>query len=369
MTCARKRTYLPGLLLLAAPLAAAALRSRPVGSAGRSAPEAVPVVQGATVPAEGAAVSMDLPVFMPSGGGPNGTKPLTAQHFAHTFDADELGALNYSQAHGWMQYGTACSPANTIFDFGFYDGADGQAYLDGGFCVIGVEADPVLVQQAVNNFAVWMATGQLRVANVAISPSSANSQWTTFYTSKCTREWNSFYKTVGCRGCAPPHTVDMTACDQVPVAAVQCKDMFAMFGKPLYLKLDIEGAEPGCFEALGTPWGMQFLPQFMSAEITEVVYIDTLYNLGYRSFKLVRQDRLHSGQSSRSGPWGHNALDCRVGPTWRTYEEARAEFAAIVTKGFVPHDPCPGGLCTIHGDGGCQSTTYIWYDVHVTTDR
>lgn len=329
------------------------------------------------------AVTMDLNVFVPSAFNATGAnassnatvgnqtkKVLTAKHFAHTFSTGELDALHYSQAHGWaraneMKMGM-CSPENTVFDFGYYDGADAQAYLEGGFCVVGVEADPTLVQQAVANHAVWLATGQLQLANVAIAPSAETAKYTTFYMSKCTKEWNSFVPTVGCRSCQPPHKQDMAACNQVPLQSVDCLGIFQMFGRPLYLKLDIEGAEPGCFAALASHVGWSYRPQFISAEITQVEYVDQLHHLGYKNFKLVRQDRLHTGHSSRSGPWGYNALDCRAGSAWRGYAEVRAEMEAIISKGFTLDDPCPGGMCTIHGDGGCKGTTYIWYDIHAT---
>jgi len=307
------------------------------------------------------AATKELPVFMPSG--ENNT--LVEQRFAHNFTRDEMNALNYTRSHGMTTY--QCTKSNTVFDLGFYDGADSKAYLEGGYCVVGIEADPYLVQVALANFAVWISTGQLRLANVALSPSGFDKKWQVFYLSKCTREWNSFYATVGCRSCVPPHVPDSTACNQIPVKSIPCTGVFSTFGQPQYLKLDIEGAEPGCFQAMQIPELKPYLPEFLSSEITELSYLDTLYKIGFRSFKLVRQDWLHSGVGSHSGPWGNHALDCKAGPAWRTYEEARAEFAQILYKPFNPSDPCPGGICPIHGQG-CNrtATTYMWYDVHVT---
>lgn len=308
------------------------------------------------------ATTKELPVFVPSG---NLKQPLVERRFSRNFTNDEMSALNYTESHGFKT--PQCTASNTVFDLGFYDGADSKAYLEGGFCVVAIEADPYLVQLALTNFGVWLSTGQLRLANVALSPPGNMEKWTTFYLSKCTREWNSFYSTVGCRSCVPPHEIDMNACVQIPVKALSCKAVFGTFGQPHYLKLDIEGAEPGCFEAMQDPQVKPYLPQYLSSEITEVEYLDQLYQLGFRSFKLVRQDALHSGIGSHSGPWGNNALDCRGGTSWRTYEVARAEFAQIIYKPFNASDPCPGGICPIHGNGCNRSAqTYMWYDVHVT---
>lgn len=309
------------------------------------------------------AATKELTVFVPSG---DLKHPLMERRFPHNFTYDEMSALNYTESRGFRQ--VSCTGSNTVFDLGFYDGADSRTYLEGGFCVVAVEADPHLVQAAIANFGVWISTGQLRLANVALSPPGGAEKWTTFYLSKCTREWNSFYPTVGCRSCVPPHKQDMNSCVSVPVKAISCETVFSTFGQPHYLKLDIEGAEPGCFDAMHNPKIRSFLPQYVSSEITELQYLDQLYNIGFRSFKLVRQDGLHSGIGSRTGPWGNNALDCQGGTSWRTYETARAEFFKIMNKPFQASDACPGGICPIHGDGcnGTHTSTYMWYDVHVT---
>lgn len=318
-----------------------------------------------------------LTIYVPSEEARGGERRqcLVPQQKAHNFTQEDVAGLNYSRAHGLL--GTApqvCTPATTIFDLGFFDGADSRGYLEGGYCVVGVEADPDLVMATKGAFAVWMASGQLKMVNAAVAPTGNGSSWTTFYRNRCTREWNSFYMSIGCRACTPPHNVlppPSLACDPVPVSAISCAEIFGVFGVPHYLKLDIEGAETGCFEAMGQllAQGGQ-LPRFVSAEITELLYIDTLHNLGYGGLKLVRQDRLHTGAGSTSGPWGDNALDCRRGTAWRSYEDARSEMQAILSKGLDATDACPGGVLKIRGntsDGG-SSNGYMWYDIHATLD-
>lgn len=303
-----------------------------------------------------------LPVYVP---GDDVKTPLVRRDFIHNFTANEVKAMNYSRSHGLADSGAHCTPLNTIFDMGFYDGADSRAYLSGGYCVVGVEADPDLVAVALQNYAVWVANGQLQLANVAIAPQGATSSWTVFYRNKCSKEWNSFIKTVGCRACLPPHGVDLNACEQVKVTSVDCRGVFGYFGVPHYLKLDIEGAETGCFDAMKSlPAGAK-LPHYVSTEVTELEYIDALYQLGYNGFKLVRQDTLATATSSTSGPWGENALDCRIGPGWRDYTMIRAEFAAILAKPLDPADPCPGGVMPIRGSPE-MAAAYMWYDLHAT---
>jgi len=306
--------------------------------------------------------SGSLPVYVPSD---DKKRPLVQSHFAHNFSSKEVSELSYSKTHGLSGGSAHCTPLNTIFDLGFYDGADSRGYLSGGYCVVGVEADPDLVAQALKNYAVWVATGQLQMANVAIAPQGDAAAWTVFYRNKCSKEWNSFIKTVGCRACLPPHAVDDNACDVVKVTSTDCSGIFGTFGVPHYLKLDIEGAETGCFQAMKRlPVGTQ-LSHYISAEITELAYIDTLHLLGYKGFKLVRQDRLATAAGSTTGPWGENALDCRTGAVWRDYAQIRAEFTGVLSKDLIPTDPCPGGIMPIHGSPKVASA-YMWYDLHAT---
>jgi len=292
---------------------------------------------------------------------------FSAVHGLHT--KVTVGAeWNSSKAHGnaskVLSNGSfACVASNTVFDLGFYDGADSGAYLVHGMCVVGIEADPDLYATGAAKFQSYIATGQLTLANAAVAPSGNTDHWTTFYRNFCNKEWNSFYDTVGCRSCDPPHLVDPVNCEAVQVQAVTCKDILLTYGVPKYLKLDIEGAEPGCFsaiEVLGAGW----LPQYISAEVTEMAYIDSLHNLGYTGFKLVRQDSLHDGSSSQSGPWGDWAWDCRVGLAWRSYAEIRHEMSQVLIRPYDPAESCSGGIFPIHEQGPNSQSNYIWYDLH-----
>lgn len=259
-------------------------------------------------------------------------------------------------------FASKCTSKNTIFDLGFFDGNDSKDYLASGYCVVGVEADPDLVAAANHQFASNIASGQLRMVNAAVAPEGDATTWTSFYKSKCSKEWNSFYDAIGCRQCSPPHSLDHNMCDVVNVSATDCSGIFATYGTPHYLKLDIEGAETGCFKAMNHLKGN--LPQFVSAEITQLEYIDTLYKLGYNGFKLVRQDHLNTVRA-QSGPWGNQALDCKTGSAWRTYRDIHVEFTSVLGKQHKPEEACPGGVMPIHGPPK-PASSYIWYDIHAT---
>ena len=60
----------------------------------------------------------------------------------------------------------------TIFDLGMYDGSDTIYYLEEGFRVVAVEANPALVQRAQAALGKYVTSGQLEIVNAAIGPSN-----------------------------------------------------------------------------------------------------------------------------------------------------------------------------------------------------
>jgi hypothetical protein len=56
-----------------------------------------------------------------------------------------------------------------IFDFGMYDASDTIYYLEEGFSVVAVEANPALVQRARSVLSRYISDGKLDVVHAAIS--------------------------------------------------------------------------------------------------------------------------------------------------------------------------------------------------------
>src|SRR5688500_2772152 len=56
-----------------------------------------------------------------------------------------------------------------VFDFGMYDGSDTEYYLDCGYKVVAVEANPALARSAQTGFEKYISSGQLVIINAAIS--------------------------------------------------------------------------------------------------------------------------------------------------------------------------------------------------------
>src|SRR5258708_32241245 len=62
--------------------------------------------------------------------------------------------------------------ADLIYDVGLHKGEDAAFYLKKGFKVLGIEANPKLVQHCQARFRNEVASGQLRIIEGAIAPES-----------------------------------------------------------------------------------------------------------------------------------------------------------------------------------------------------
>jgi len=244
-----------------------------------------------------------------------------------------------------------------FFDFGFFDGRDSLSYLQQGMRVVAVEADPSLAAAGKANPALlpFIGTGQLQILNYAIDldPKATVPSSTTFYLNKCTKEWNSFSSSVGCRSCTGPNTEDLTkaSCTPTQVMTTPCVKVFQDHGIPVYMKADMEGAEKACYNALYA-YPVAQRPNLISGEVTDSNLVADFANLGYTSFKLVLQ------KSGHSGGWGDQAVDCRVGAQWRSFAGANMELKKVYDK--ANPQPMTDG-CPSYAAG-----TSIWYDVHAS---
>lgn len=244
-----------------------------------------------------------------------------------------------------------------FFDFGFFDGRDSLSYLQQGMRVVAIEADPTLAAAGNANPALmpYIATGQLQIMNYAIDldPAAKVPSMTNFYMNKCSKEWNSFSTSVGCRSCTPPNEEDLTKASCIPtqVWTTPCAQVFQFFGMPVYMKADMEGAEKSCYNALYA-YPVLLRPNLISGEVTDANLVTDFANLGYTSFKVVKQ------ASGHSGAWGDAALDCRAGAQWRSQAQAANDLKKIFDKANPnpPTDPCPSMV----------SGTNVWYDVHAS---
>ena len=135
----------------------------------------------------------------------------------------------------------------TVFDIGMYDGSDTIYYLEEGYRVVAVEANPALVRRAQMALRSYIASGQLQVLNAAISDTNEAVQLVV-----CGDD-------LGSSSIYEEKVRDRTPIGTFTVPGITIQELFERFGIPYYLKIDIEGADAQCVSRAIT-WDEATLP-------------------------------------------------------------------------------------------------------------
>jgi FkbM family methyltransferase len=168
-----------------------------------------------------------------------------------------------------------------IYDVGLHNGDDTVYYLARGYRVVAIDADPDLARAGQVNFAREIDEGRLTILNVGISKSVSVSQ---FWICPSNTAWNSFDRNLAGRNGLDHYPVEIQT---RPFA-----DILEEYGIPAYLKIDIEGHDRMCLEALRE---FPAKPTFVSSEdgatdsMGTIRTLVTLRDVGYRYFNLVSQ--------------------------------------------------------------------------------
>jgi FkbM family methyltransferase len=171
-----------------------------------------------------------------------------------------------------------------VFDVGLHRGEDTAFYLAMGYRVVAFEADPGHVADCRERFDAELSDGRLTIVEGAIAEAgiesiaffrnTANSSWGT-----TDGEW------VGRR--------EATAgFERVEVGTVDFPAALKKYGVPQFMKIDIEGADRLCLEAL-RDCGAR--PRFVSIESDKLSFnevkneLELFDELGYKRFAVVQQ--------------------------------------------------------------------------------
>lgn len=266
-----------------------------------------------------------------------------------------------------------------VFDVGVNNGDDTAYYLRCGFRVVGVEANPDLVDQVKARFADQVRDGRLVVLNVAVGAEDGEA---TFHVSEGNRGvWSSLDRSLAAR--------ENLGTRQVTVPARRFGGLLREYGVPFYLKIDIEGADRLCLEDIDAADA----PAYVSFEASEGQLDDLflLVRVGYTRFKLIDQmngfrqaipPSLHSPALAKAilkrqaKRWLRDVP--LVGPGLRRLRQAleprvadpgkQPEFP-ISSSGPMAEDT-DGPWCAVEDVAWAwqyfvrQTTTSSWYDIH-----
>ncbi|TBW11796.1 FkbM family methyltransferase [Azotobacter chroococcum subsp. isscasi] len=247
------------------------------------------------------------------------------------------------QARIWISHCQQESDAMTetestdlIFDVGAHKGEDCDFYFKLGYRVVAIEANPVLADHLKERFSKEIGDGSFVLINKAIGDTEGT---ISFFVNKKVSVW----------GTADPNWVKRNKArgaesEEITVESIRFPKIIDTYGCPHYLKIDIEGADMRCVNALKD---MEYRPKYLSLESTMTSWFDllnefkTLESLGYTKFKLVNQKKhkggkfrtrngeliSHKFEEGASGPFGDN-LD----GVWLTKWQAIRAYVPIFIR-------------------------------------
>ncbi|OHY36456.1 FkbM family methyltransferase [Cylindrospermopsis raciborskii] len=175
---------------------------------------------------------------------------------------------------------------NLIIDVGVHQGEDTEYYLKKGFRVVGIEANPQIYEATKNKLQSYIDNGQLQLLNVAIAPQDGE---ITFYTNLDKSIWGTTSSDFVVR-----NEILGTKSEAITVQGARFENILQDFGIPYYLKVDIEGSDILCVQALKH---FDTKPQFISIESVKTSWsslleeFKLLKELGYQKFKVINQEK------------------------------------------------------------------------------
>jgi len=162
-----------------------------------------------------------------------------------------------------------------IYDVGMNNGDDTAFYLRHGFRVLGIEPNPALVATIRKRFSREIESGHLKILNVAVAEEETEMPFWVCLTDDRLSTLNS---------------ADAARSDAVREIRVPCRKFRSILdehGVPFFMKIDIQGNDRQCIEALHRGE----LPRFVSIEflISDMCLLKLMRERGFTRFKLISQ--------------------------------------------------------------------------------
>jgi FkbM family methyltransferase len=259
-----------------------------------------------------------------------------------------------------------------IYDVGAHCGNDTGRYLELGYRVVAIEADPGLCSHLHRRFSREIAAGDLTVLNFGIAECDGELP---FYLCSANSEWNSFDPNWACK--------HGTTSVEARIACRRFDSILTQYGVPRFLKVDIEGYDHLCLEALSA----DNAPEYVSFECDRdsLAMVARLFDIGYRRFNLVNQFNFTTVSVPYPGDGAH--LKWSLVQLARRFVRAHPRVKTLVSSIRPKPRREPGHIASSSGpvpmsrDQGWQdlnSFVYAWtnivesgqlltswYDIHV----
>jgi FkbM family methyltransferase len=165
--------------------------------------------------------------------------------------------------------------AGLIYDVGVENGDDSAYYLHKGFKVVGVEASPVAAERLRKRFEAEIGDGRYVLLPVGIAASAGKAE---FWVCDDHSHWSSFDRSIASRSNCRHHPVR--------VETRTFGSILDEFGRAAFCKIDIEGNDNLCIEALSA----ETRPPYLSVEVIRGdEQLGLLRSKGYTRFKFISQ--------------------------------------------------------------------------------
>lgn len=227
-----------------------------------------------------------------------------------------------------------------VFDLGMNNGDDTLYYLKKQLRVVAVDANPSATKEAEIRFGDEIHTGRLTIHSVAIWHDYAKQP---FHIRGDHPYWSSLDAGWAAR--------EAGVTQQIEVNCVPLRHLIALHGIPMYLKIDIEGADEMVIDQLNA---LPYLPAYVSVEDCRFGfrYLEKLMALGYDAFKLSNQASVQNCADEESG---HCFVSGSSGPMGEQ----------------VPGEWCSGeGILRVYAErvrtqeNERRSPPGVWWDIH-----
>lgn len=230
-----------------------------------------------------------------------------------------------------------------VYDVGMHKGEDTEFYLRKGFRVVAMEANPDLVATCRLRFSADIRSGRLTIIEGAICGSSGKdggNKRVAFHMNEQMSVWGTV------RGDWAERNAKFGATSTcIEVDVIDFAEMLRQYGIPHYLKIDIEGCDMVCVEALRN---FALRPDYVSLESDKTSMrrvrreVEVLTGLGYDCFQAVEQSSIPETQTppmqategcyvAQRFVYGASGLfGTELGPGWKTRKEILRKYRVIV---------------------------------------
>ena len=238
-----------------------------------------------------------------------------------------------------------------IYDVGMHKGEDAEFYLRKGFRVVGFEADPDLMAICRDRLGSFVDANRLTLIEGAVvsrEDLEAGRTRVPFYKSDGNSVWGT-----ACSDWAVRNARLGNSSTVIDVDVVDFPSMLRRYGVPRYMKVDIEGRDMVCVDALKD---LAERPDYLSIESDKTSYanikqeIDTLVGLGYDGFQAINQAEIFRRQSpphpAREGQYVAHAFErgssglfgAELGDDWKSEREILRLYRVIGLGYFLLGD-------------------------------